>query len=188
MARLLSFEYELGHLRSSSFFFSRKTTQKDLNMFSQPRLAYRVGLSCLGSVLLAALVYSGLVSEAQEQPKGSTAQKPLTEPKKAELRAFMRAKLEASNKVLEGLCTEDMALVAEGAKALRKMSDAERWHVTNDVMYKQFSNEFRKITDDLLKAAEEDKPDRATIKWLDVNVSCLDCHRFVRGLRIVDNK
>jgi hypothetical protein len=102
------------------------------------------------------------------------------------LHAFMRKKLDASSQVLEGLCTEDMALVAEGAKQLHRMSEAENWHVSNDVMYKQFSNEFREITKQLVKAAEEKNADRATLKWLDATVSCLDCHRFVRGIRIVD--
>jgi hypothetical protein len=53
-------------------------------------------------------------------------------------------------------------------------------------MYKQFSNEFQQITKDLVKAAEDNKEDRVTLKWLDATVSCLDCHRFVRGIRIVD--
>ena len=116
----------------------------------------------------------------------ATADKQPSAQKDRDLQLFMRKKLAASNQILEGLCTEDMKLVAEGARTLQEMSEAERWHVTNDVMYKQFSNEFRQITKDLIKAAEDDKADRATLKWLDATVSCLDCHRFVRGIRIVD--
>lgn len=100
------------------------------------------------------------------------------------LKLFMRQKLTASGQILEGLCTENMDLVIDGAKQLHEMSEAELWHASNDVLYKQFSAEFRQITKDLIKAAEEKKVDRITLKWLDATVSCLDCHRFVRGARI----
>lgn len=100
------------------------------------------------------------------------------------LRDFMRKKLAASNQVLEGLCTDDMAMVKEGAVALSEISSAERWRVSNDVMYKQFSSEFREIIQQLQRAAESDNPDRVALKWMDATMGCLDCHRFVRGMRL----
>lgn len=112
---------------------------------------------------------------------GQTAKAPDAE---AELREFMRRKLSASTEILEGFCVDDMQLVIQGAKQLQAMSEAEAWRVSNDVMYKQFSNEFRQIATDLIKAAEEKNPDRAMLKWVDATVSCLDCHRFVRGMRV----
>lgn len=112
---------------------------------------------------------------------GQTAKAPDAE---AQLREFMRAKLSASTEILEGFCVDDMQLVIKGAKQLQAMSEAEAWRVSNDVMYKQFSNEFRQISTDLIKAAEDKNPDRAMLKWVDATVSCLDCHRFVRGMRV----
>ena len=145
-----------------------------------------VGAACVA--LVATVALWNRASEGQAPPKKPVApSKPVLPPKDRELQAFMRKKLEASNQILEGLCTEDLELVKAGAEKLQQMSDAERWRVSNDVMYKQFSNEFRSITRQLVKAAEEDNVDRATLKWLDATVSCLDCHRFVRGMRIVDS-
>jgi len=143
-------------------------------------------LGVLGLALIAATLL--WCQPSQGQPAGAKGAPKDEAPavKDRRLQAFMRKKLAASTMVLEGLCTEDLQLVAEGAKRLHEMSDAEAWHVSNDVMYKQFSNEFRQITKELIKAAEEDKADRATLKWLDATVSCLDCHRFVRGMRIVE--
>ena len=114
---------------------------------------------------------------AQAQPKD----------KDRDLQTFMRMKLTASEQILEGLCQDDMALVIKGARQLHDMSDAERWRVSNDIVYKQFSDEFRQTTSDLMKAAEEKNPDRVLIKWIDATVSCMDCHRFVRGMRIAGN-
>lgn len=147
-----------------------------------------LGVLCVGLAAIAGLWNNA--SEGQTQPKppngASTNKTQPRGPKDRDLQAFMRKKLAASSEILEGLCTEDLNLVAQGARKLHEMSEAERWHVSNDVMYKQFSNEYRQITQDLIKAAEEDKFDRATLKWLDATVSCLDCHRFVRGIRIVE--
>jgi len=103
------------------------------------------------------------------------------------LREYMRKKLAASNQILEGLCTEDSALVLQGAQTLSEMSTSERWRVTNDPMYRQFSGDFREITQQLVEAAEKNNMDRAALKWMDATMSCIDCHKFVRGIRIADS-
>ncbi len=112
--------------------------------------------------------------------------RPVEKSRDIELSVFMRKKLEASNKILEGLCTEDMALVKEGANALRELSAAEKFRVSNDVMYRQFSTEFQSLTQELIKAAESGNQDRVALKWMDATMSCMDCHRFVRGLRVAE--
>lgn len=103
-----------------------------------------------------------------------------------DIRQFMRAKLAASNKVLEGLATEDMSLIREGARTLNKMSLSENWRAHNDVMYKQFSSEFQRVTKDLMMAADDENLDQATLKWMGATMACIECHRFVRKTLIVD--
>jgi len=124
-------------------------------------------------------------------PKGSDAgqgeAKPPVAPRLSrdtELRTFMRKKLAASNKILEGLATDDFELVKAGARQLNEMSSAERWFVSADPVYRQFSGEFREITAQVLKAAEDGNADRVAMKWMDATISCLDCHRFVRGMHV----
>lgn len=101
-----------------------------------------------------------------------------------ELREFMRKKLSASNLILEGLTTDDLDLVKTGARQLHELSSAERWRVSNDPIYRQFSGEFREITQQVIKAAEDGNSDRVAMKWMDATISCLDCHRFVRGMHV----
>lgn len=103
-----------------------------------------------------------------------------------DLKQFMRTKLAASNKILEGLTTEDMALVREGARVLNKMSLSERWRAHNDAMYKQFSAEFQRVTKDLSMAADEDNLDQAALKWMGATMGCIECHRYVRSTLVVD--
>lgn len=106
----------------------------------------------------------------------------------ADLRTFMRKKLVASNQVLEGLCTDDMELVKTGARTLAEMSTAERWRVSNDPLYRQFSSDFQEITQQLVKAADANNPDRVAMKWMDATISCIDCHRFVRGMHVAETR
>lgn len=124
-----------------------------------------------------------LQGQAPAQPHAQEGKRP---PLDRELQRFMRQKLSASNDILAGLCTEDLAQVAKAARQLQSMSHAEAWQVRNDPIYRQFSNEFRQTTDDLIKAAESDNLDRTLLKWMDATMGCVDCHRFVRGVRIAN--
>ena len=146
----------------------------------------RLGLCLLGSVpALAVWLWAsgGTADDARnDAPKGDEPSQ--VAPSVTELRTFMRKKLEASNQILEGLTTDDFEMVEEGARELNKMSNAERWRVSNDPIYRQFSGDFREITQQLIKAAEEGNADRAAMKWMDATISCLDCHRFVRGMHV----
>lgn len=100
---------------------------------------------------------------------------------------FMRRKLDASNKILEGLLTEDSELIKKGAESLMEMSKAELWQVRNDAMYKQFSAEFQQSAKKLMESADKDSTDAAALKWIDTTLKCIECHKFVRGARIAVN-
>jgi hypothetical protein len=102
-----------------------------------------------------------------------------------ELSEFMRRKLEASSQILEGLCTEDSALITQGTRTLQEMGAAEKWRVSTDPMYRQFSGDFEEIVQELNAAAEEDNYDRVALKWMDATMCCIDCHRFTRNMLIV---
>jgi hypothetical protein len=101
-----------------------------------------------------------------------------------ELSHFMRVKLDASGKILEGLAVEDYALIKEGAQKLHTMSTAEKWRVSNDALYRQFSGDFQRVTKELVDAAQQENLDKAALKWMDATMSCIECHRYARGIMI----
>jgi cytochrome c556 len=107
---------------------------------------------------------------------------------KTPLEAFMRLKLDASSKILEGLCQEDAALVKEGAEALSAMSKVEIWNVLIDPDYREHSREFRENAAQVSKAAQEGDFDKAALRWFDVTMSCLECHDHVRNERKEEKK
>ncbi len=99
------------------------------------------------------------------------------------LSAFMRKKLDASSKILEGITTEDSKLAVEGADALLAMSKAEIWNVIIDEDYREFNREFRASVRKLHDAAEKGNFDNATLQWMDAVKSCVECHKYVRSQR-----
>ncbi|ODA29497.1 cytochrome c [Planctopirus hydrillae] len=101
------------------------------------------------------------------------------------LSAFMRKKLDASSKILEGITTEDSQLVVQGADALLAMSKTEIWNVLLDQDYRDFNTEFRGSVSKLRDAAEKGNFDNATLQWMDAVKSCVECHKYVRSQRPV---
>lgn len=103
------------------------------------------------------------------------------------LSKFMRAKLGATNHVLEGLVVEDFDLITKGAKTLREISSAEKWRISNDPIYRQHSAEFQRKVDQLLQSAKDKNLDVATLAYLDTTMSCIECHKWVRAILITEN-
>lgn len=150
------------------------------------------------AALLSAVVYGVCASldgddKTQVKKPGAAAAESTKAPPKADpqakstpLQVFMRAKLSASTKILEGLALEDLDLVREGAIEMNKMSQAEQWRRSEDVLYRQFSADFRQTTSDLIDATKAHQFDRAALKWIDATMACIDCHRYVRNTLFVE--
>lgn len=100
----------------------------------------------------------------------------------------MRQKLEASAKVLEGLATEDKALVHEGAAVLTELSKAEVWQVLVDTEYREHTQTFRSAVKRLDEAAQKSEFAAAQLEWLDATKRCFDCHNHIRAARAADAK
>lgn len=105
-----------------------------------------------------------------------------------DLKTFMRKKLDASSKILEGLTVEDSELIRKGAASLLEMSKAEQWNVLLDEDYREYNREFRSLIRKLDKAAESNNFDNALLQWLDATKACIDCHQHVRDQRPVVKK
>jgi len=103
---------------------------------------------------------------------------------KAFIKAFMRKKLEASQSVLEGLVVEDFDMIALGARQLKTMSAAAEFMVVDDPLYAEDAVDFRADVDKLLKAAREKRLDGSTLAYLNMTMSCVECHKDVRTILI----
>ena len=133
----------------------------------------RICLAILTAGLLYAISLGGHVSTTTAADKEPAAEKPA-------LHKFMRAKLASSQSILEGLVIEDFDKVGRGAKALLLLTTAEEWSVSEDSLYKQHSEEFRRVVRQVNKAAEQKNLDAASLSFMQVTMSCIECHRYVR--------
>ncbi len=142
--------------------------------------------------IVVCLVCVALAQKPEPAPKDTTAVKADKSGEAAQaktpLETFMRLKLDASSKILEGLCVEDAALVKEGADALSAMSKVEIWNVLIDPDYREYSREFRDNAAKVSKAAQEGDFDKAALGWFDVTMSCVECHDHVRNERQTEKK
>lgn len=128
-------------------------------------------------------------TDKQEDPPKKNAQDKKKQEEKQEpiLAQFMRKKLGGSNKVLKGLMTDDFNQIEEGADALMKMSLAEEWRVSKDPSYARFSLSYQDTVRKLKTKAKKGNIDGAALAWMDVTMSCIECHEWVRNVMIADN-
>lgn len=122
------------------------------------------------ALIAAAALALAAVTLAPAQPKTSRA-----------TREFMREKLGLAQKVLEGITLEDFALVESRALRLSAMSKEPPWQAVENPEYTQHSLTYRRHADALVRAAREKNLDAATLAYVRLTMSCVDCHKFVRG-------
>jgi hypothetical protein len=94
---------------------------------------------------------------------------------------FMRDKLELSQRVLEGLATEDYDLIMAKGVKLSAMSKEADWRVFENPDYDQQSVLFRRQVEALVKSAKDKNLEAATLAYVRMTMSCVDCHKLVRG-------
>jgi predicted glycosyl hydrolase (DUF1957 family) len=97
---------------------------------------------------------------------------------------FMQAKLEHAEKLLEGLTTEDYDLLVKESQALVLLSQSADWQVLQTADYAAESSEFRRAADGLKKAAKEKNLDAAALRYVDLTLKCVHCHKYVRSVRL----
>lgn len=97
------------------------------------------------------------------------------------VREFMRQKLVHSQSVLEGIAMEDYDLILVNARKLSAMSQEGAWNVFDGSEYAEQSQIFRRNVEALIKSARLASLDGATLAYVKMTMSCVECHKYVRG-------
>jgi cytochrome c556 len=105
-----------------------------------------------------------------------------------DLRDFMQVKLKHSQSVLEGLVLEDFDKIAKNAQEMSLLSLAETWQVLQTPEYIDYSRKFRNATDTLSDMAKKKNLTEATKAFNLMTTRCVECHKYVRGVRMVKSK
>lgn len=106
------------------------------------------------------------------------------EPRKdGKLHDLMERKLVASQKVLEGIALNDFDKIGKQADELIAVSKQTEWRVLKTPQFELYSNDFRRIADDLAKNAKDKNLDGAALSYVELTLTCVKCHKHVRDTR-----
>lgn len=97
---------------------------------------------------------------------------------------LMRKKLDHSQKVLEGIALNDFDKIARHAEELIAVSKLAEWRVLKTPQYELHSNDFRRIADTIVREAKAKNLDGATLAYVDLTLTCVKCHKYVREVRM----
>ncbi|QGQ25215.1 hypothetical protein F1728_22110 [Gimesia benthica] len=100
------------------------------------------------------------------------------------LSKFMHEKLTSSQLVLEGLMIEDYEKMQKGAKRMIEMSNATEWQVVEGPIFARQSEEFRSAAKQVIKFAKEKNIDGASLSYLHLTMTCINCHKKVNKVLI----
>jgi cytochrome c556 len=96
----------------------------------------------------------------------------------------MKLKLKHSQQVLKGLATEDFDLIAKNSQAMSLLCEDELWQVLQTPEYSARSAEFRRSVDAVTEAAKKKNLEAAALGYVDVTLKCVNCHKYVRKVRM----
>jgi hypothetical protein len=106
----------------------------------------------------------------------------VTKPTKTQ--ELMQKKLKCSQSVLEGVALNDFDKIADNADQLIAISQKAEWVVVKTPQYELFSNQFRKAAESLGKNAKAKNLDGAALDYVDLTMTCVKCHKYVRETRM----
>jgi hypothetical protein len=132
-------------------------------------------------VLVAVLAFSFVSipgDPAQAQRPGAQASKSKSERDRASV--WMREKLAASQKILEGLTKGDFALIEKQAVGMQNVSYMEGWFRAEVPGYKAQLHAFDYANDGIIQSARYKNLDGVTLAYTQLTISCVQCHKIVR--------
>jgi hypothetical protein len=104
------------------------------------------------------------------------------EPKK--VGEIMRLKLKHTQQVLEGLADKDFKQIGKNADELLLLTKDEEWKILGTPDYMNYSNEFRRDLERLIKNAKDENLDACALSYVDLTLTCVKCHKHVREVRM----
>jgi hypothetical protein len=104
------------------------------------------------------------------------------EPKKVS--EIMQQKLKHAQKVLEGITMKDFKKISKSADELLFLTKEEEWKVLRTPDYENYSNEFRRNVQGLMKNAKDENLDGCALSYVELTLTCVKCHKHVREVRM----
>jgi len=111
--------------------------------------------------------------------QAQTATKPTT-------KEIMAEKLDYAHFLLNGIATENFDLLANNAEKLNQLSQSTVWRQGRTPEYEALSADFRRHVVALTKAAKDRNLDAASLAYVQISLSCVNCHKYMRGVKTAE--
>ncbi len=92
---------------------------------------------------------------------------------------WMDKKLEYSERILEALAKEDYAEIAKNARSMNALTQMERWVRAGVPEYRSQLRIFNNANEQLIRAADNEQLDGAALAFVQLTLSCVNCHKVV---------
>lgn len=140
--------------------------------------------------LIATLMLSSCASKPREQRvdappiEPSSGEPPVeaTTPRRT-MSDVMQAKLAHAQAILEGMALGDFPQIEVNAADLHRISLASEWLVMETATYHGYSEEFRRVTTNLIEHARAKNLDQVTHDYAALTHTCISCHSYLRSER-----
>ena len=94
--------------------------------------------------------------------------------------SLMRQKLQHAQQLLQALSIGDFMRMSSHSKELRRISIEARWSQPHSSEYAQYGEDFRYALERLEQAAENQNIDGAALNYVQMILTCVQCHKVVR--------
>ena len=102
------------------------------------------------------------------------------ETKKKEPSFWMKQKLKYAQEILNGLAQEDFELVKKNATAMKGLNKLEFFVRQRPEGYRAQLKTFQFSVNELVRTAEDENLDGATLAFTQMTISCVNCHKELR--------
>ena len=97
---------------------------------------------------------------------------------------LMIAKLQNSQKLLEGIALGKFDMIEKHANELIRISKTAEWLAAHKTpRYELFCNEFQRAAEEIGTKAKAKNMDGVTLAYFDLTKSCVRCHQHLREVR-----
>jgi cytochrome c556 len=138
----------------------------------------------LAVTIMAVAIVAGVFAVgamAQEPKAASKGEAAKAEALKGEESSFwMKKKLQYSEQILAGLAKEDYEAIAKNARSMNMLSHMERWVRSSLPEYRAQLRIFENANQQLIRAADAEQLDGAALAYVQLTLSCVNCHKVVR--------
>lgn len=99
--------------------------------------------------------------------------------------SLMQQKLQHAQALLSALAVADYEGMTTHARELQRISLEARWSQPHSNAYADLGDDFRSALDRIAASADKQNIDGAALNYVQVVLTCVQCHKVVRGVETV---